>query len=184
MRVSLSQNDLKRLFGAVLDKLGSWTKVSNVLGVSVRNINDWRRGVTTISKESYEKLFSISKIPKEHLVPKVIPNYWHAKKAGLKGAMARMRIYGNFGTTEGRKKGGLVSLITHRKLNTGFKILKLINPPQYSEKLAELMGILMGDGHLSKYQASITTNSETDLEHAFHVKKLIKELFDVTASVK
>ena len=44
--------------------------------------------------------------------------------------------------------------------------------------------ILFGDGHLSYYQASITTNSDTDKEHILFVKKLIERLFRVKVNIR
>ncbi|MDE2019540.1 MAG: hypothetical protein KGJ13_04290 [Patescibacteria group bacterium] len=90
----------------------------------------------------------------------------------------------NFGTPEGRRKGGLASLITHQRKKDGFVLLKKITIPQKSEKLAEFLGIMIGDGHLTDYQLSVTTNSETDMEHARFTAKIIKDLFDIEAKIQ
>jgi intein/homing endonuclease len=102
--------------------------------------------------------------------------------AQLGGAM-RIKVHGNPGTTNGRRLGGLRSLETHRKNNTGFKTLQVIKFPKYSAKLAECLGIFMGDGHLSLYQASVVTNSETDQLHALYIKNLLEELFGLKVSL-
>ncbi len=103
------------------------------------------------------------------------------KVIGKKGGLARAALYGNLGTPEGRRKGGLNSIATHVKNKTKFKTLKSITTPQHSVRLAELIGIMMGDGHVGLYQASVVTNSETDLQHALFVKNLFEELFNVQA---
>lgn len=95
-----------------------------------------------------------------------------------------MALYGNFGTLRGRIKGGRKSVIVHLKRRDGFKTLQPIARPRNSARLAELIGLLIGDGHLSEYQVSITTNSETDIAHARFAKRLIENLFRVTASLK
>lgn len=100
---------------------------------------------------------------------------------GRKGGIARTALYGNLGTPEGRRKGGLNSIRTHRKNRTGFKVLKPIAIPRQSVRLAELIGILMGDGHVGLYQTSVVTNSDTDFQHALFVKTLIEQLFGVQA---
>ncbi|MDP2665081.1 MAG: LAGLIDADG family homing endonuclease [bacterium] len=102
---------------------------------------------------------------------------------GRKGGLARFARYGNLGTPEGRKKGGLNSLKTHNKYNTGFLTLKKISIPKYSVQLAEFLGIIMGDGHVGKYQVSFVTNSATDLQHALFVKGLAEQLFKTQASL-
>ncbi|TSC70694.1 MAG: Uncharacterized protein G01um101449_301 [Parcubacteria group bacterium Gr01-1014_49] len=91
----------------------------------------------------------------------------------------RAALYGNPGTTEGRRRGGLNSIRTHAKNRTGFKVLKPIIIPRHSARLAELIGILMGDGHVGRYQTSVVTNSETDFQHALFIKELIKDLFKI-----
>lgn len=89
----------------------------------------------------------------------------------------------NPGTVEGRKLGGLRSLETHKKRNTGFKLLKKVQSPRKTAILAELVGVLMGDGHVGKYQVSLVTNAETDSEHASHVSDLLCSQFGVPVSI-
>ena len=103
---------------------------------------------------------------------------------GRKGGLARAVKHGNPGTPEGRRKGGLNSIRTHTKNKTGFKILKSITIPGHSTRLAELIGVLMGDGHVGLYQATVTTNSETDYQHALYIKTLVEDLFKIEVGLK
>ena len=102
---------------------------------------------------------------------------------GRKGGLARNAAHGNPGTPDGRRRGGLNSIRTHIKNKTGFKVLKSVTTPGHSARLAELIGILMGDGHVGLYQTSVVTNSETDFQHALFVKTLIEDLFKVQVSL-
>ncbi len=183
MRVKLSGNNLQKLFEGVSEKNLTKKNVVPELNVSTRTFNDWERGKTTIPADSFSKLVSISGLREENLSPQFLADFWHIKDAARKGGYERMRLYGNLGTLEGRKKGGLVSIKKHKK-GGNFKTLKSITIPRNSEKLAELLGILMGDGHLSEYQVSVTTNSKTDREHASFSCELIKELFNVSPTIK
>ncbi|MFZ2555291.1 MAG: LAGLIDADG family homing endonuclease [Minisyncoccia bacterium] len=108
----------------------------------------------------------------------------HLKRAGRLGGIARILKYGNPGTAEGRSRGGRNSIQTHRTSNTGFNLLRKIDFPPESVELAELLGIFMGDGHVGEYQASVTTNSETDSAHAFFVQRLIRKLFDIPVRLR
>jgi intein/homing endonuclease len=99
------------------------------------------------------------------------------------GGLARMRLHGNPGTPEGRRLGGLRSQKTHKKIRTGFKLLRVFPTPSNSIGLAELVGILAGDGHIGAYQISVTTNSKTDLEHIKYTKKLFEKIFPATAFI-
>lgn len=89
----------------------------------------------------------------------------------------------NFGTPEGRKLGGMRSLRTHRLNKTGFNTLRKVRFPRPSARLAELLGIFYGDGHVGMYQASVVTSSETDMDHAHYVRTLMQGLFKVPVSL-
>ncbi|CAN5707042.1 hypothetical protein BH11PAT2_BH11PAT2_06200 [soil metagenome] len=105
------------------------------------------------------------------------------KKIASKGAIIRMKLHGNPGTPEGRRLGGMRSLKTHALRESNFKTLRKINKPRHSSRLAELLGIFMGDGHVHTYQATVCTNSETDIQHAFYIKHTLEELFSIPVSI-
>lgn len=104
-------------------------------------------------------------------------------EVGRLGGLARQSKYGNPGTSEGRRLGGLRSQITHRTNKTGFNTLKKVHLPRYSVALAELFGILAGDGHVGEYQVSMTTNARTDAQHAYYVQKLFLKLFHISSNI-
>lgn len=106
----------------------------------------------------------------------------HIKSAGSLGGRRRIELHGNPGTVEGRRLGGLRSIDTHKKSKTAFKTLRKINFPRPSARLAELLGIIMGDGHVGLYQTSVVTNSETDIEHARYIQLLMGSLFNIPVS--
>ncbi len=105
------------------------------------------------------------------------------KESARKGGIARIQLHGNPGTLEGRRLGGLRSIRTHSANDSRFKTLRLIRMPKVSAELAELFGIVMGDGHVGSYQLLITTNSETDMDHALYSKELLERLFDIPVSL-
>ena len=49
-------------------------------------------------------------------------------------------------------------------------------PTEYSNQLAELFGILLGDGHISHFQVVVTLGSK-EIEYVEYVQKLIKKIF-------
>lgn len=104
-------------------------------------------------------------------------------RAASIGGSARVQRYRNPGTVEGRRLGGLHSLATHRANRTAFKTLRTTRLPKPSAALAELLGILASDGHMSRYQVSVTTHSVTDIGHARYVQKLLIKLFGMPVSL-
>jgi hypothetical protein len=107
----------------------------------------------------------------------------HAVRAGRLGGIARVHLYGNPGTPEGRRLGGIRSIKVHKLKNSGFKVLRNVRLPKKSGRLAELLGVLAGDGSLTNYQVSVVTNATTDYEHALFVKNLLTDLFAAPVSL-
>lgn len=184
MRVRLSKYDLAKLFNTRVLKGINLKEVAHEMGFSVRMLNDWKRGKYSLPYEAFKYLKNNAKLNDDDLSPHFLSDFWHISDAARKGAFARMKLHGHVATTEGRKAGGYASLVTHFTKHTGFKMLKQIYKPVHSESFAELMGILFGDGHVSDYQVGITTNSQTDKAHGLFIQKLMKDLFNITATVR
>lgn len=112
-------------------------------------------------------------------LPKEIrKEFWSTSKAGKKGALLSYQKYGNPGTQEGRRKGGLRSGLLRRLYPERYPKgnLNRINKMPHSLELAELIGIILGDGSLTRYQLSIYFNASTDKEYALYVSALINRL--------
>lgn len=185
MRVILSKNSANKLFWRVFGKYNDWKKIAEKLDVCDRTIREWRKCNFSLPYPIFEKLVMLSRLKKHELIFKLVPDFWHINEAGRRGGLAKMLKYGNLGTPEGRRLGGIRSLATHKRLKDKFVAeARPIRIPENNKKLAELLGIFIGDGHLSDYQASIYTNSVTDLEHAIFVQKLIEYLFGIFVSKK
>lgn len=107
-------------------------------------------------------------------------NSKYFSEIGARGGRSRHEKHGNPGTQEGRAKGGRLAIEVHRKRgDTNFVLAKEIPPIRKSIALAEFMGILFGDGHVGKYQTTITLDSLTDADYAGYVRWLIQEQFHV-----
>ena len=85
------------------------------------------------------------------------------------------------GTIEGRRKGGQISQ-QRRRVNPdyyrkqGCNVAKTFLFPDKSDKLAELFGIILGDGGITSRQLHITLNSVADHKYSIYVKQLIGDL--------
>ena len=115
-----------------------------------------------------------------------IPEFSHVRAAAHLGALRRNHVYGNPGTPEGRRLGGLRSVEKRRAAAEqwvppdGFQLAKSILEPSASPDLAEFMGMLLGDGCLcSAFQAALYFNTQTDAEYAEFMKTLAIRLFGV-----
>lgn len=62
---------------------------------------------------------------------------------------------------------------------------KIINIPQESTDLAELMGIILGDGGIgNKWQIVISLNSISDIQYSRYIFKLINHLFSLNPAIR
>lgn len=159
----------------------TWTQISKELKVPGRMLRTWRTGKFTLPLDVSIRIankFGV-KLP-DH---KLLNPYWNNKLAAKKGGLRRYVIYGNFGTTEGRRRGGLNSLISNRLRRTKFQFQKTIRTPKDSPEVAELIGIMIGDGGITNLQIRVTLNKRDDKEYLTHVCSLFRKLFGVTPSV-
>lgn len=176
----------------LLDRIGEkccfdWSKVAEVSNVCERTLRDWRSEKYNMSYEALLKLQKLAdiQIPRNK---KILPEYWSAKKFARKGALRRYQIYGNLGTPEGRRKGGITSQKLFRlnpeyARSLGIIMRKDIRKPKPSIELAEFIGIMLGDGGMTNYQINVTFNTKTDNEYGVYIRSLIKRLFNVSAPV-
>ena len=183
MRIKLQKDDLNELFAAIAEQGVRWSVLASILKISDRNLRDWRSGKVTMPQAAYLKCLTTAKLKANKFKPVILNDYWHIEQAAKKGGYARLKLYGNLGTPEGRSKGGLASIKIHFLRGTNFKKLRTIVEPSISEDLTELMGILMGDGHLSEFQIKVTTNSITDIQHANFVKQLFVKQFNLPVAL-
>lgn len=166
----------------------SWAKIAELCNICERSLRDWRTEKYNMNFESSLKLSNLTKtqIPKKI---SVLPEYWSTKKAARKGAVGRYKKYGNPGTSEGRRKGGLVSQAKFKAnpeyaRSIGVIIRKDIKRPPECMLLAEFIGILLGDGGITKNQVKVSFNRVTDKLYSVYIQKIIKDLFDLSSIIK
>ena len=165
-----------------------WPRIARISDICERSLRDWRKERNRINHEALLKLHKISKIPVPKIL-KILPEHWSAKKFARLGGLSHYQIYGDFGTPEGRRKGGVTSQRLFR-LNPdyarriGVTIRKAIKKPKLSIDLSEFIGIALGDGGITEHQVVITFNKKTDLKYAGYIRKLIKKLFLISSTMR
>lgn len=183
-RVVLKKDEQKRFIREVkVATKMSWRELSEIIGVSARTLRDWQKERYLVNYNALLKLSEFSNVSLPEILEKR-SEYWSVHKAGRKGAYARMEIYGNPGTAEGRRKGGLISQQRRRENPEKYRAIgcllrKVVNYPPHSQKLAEAFGILLGDGGINSSQVSISLNAVDDSEYATFVKNLFESLFKI-----
>lgn len=152
--------------------------LAKLVNLSPRTISDWRREKFNIDNDSFNifsKQFNIaSTLNKNNLIKE-----WEKIKltGSLNGGYKRFKKHGNPATLEGCKKGGSNTLKILREKGIIAPNKNFSHPHQKNSKLAEFVGIMLGDGSLTELQASITLNTEADKDYLKYVKRLGTLLF-------
>lgn len=148
-----------------------------------RSYSDWLHEKASLPQDVAAKLARLANIslPAGIIVKE---DFWYTKKAGQLGGLAHLRKYGNPGTPQGRALGGMRSLVTHKRINSNFTQRKFSRVPRRSAELAEMCGIILGDGNISYHQISVTLNRKTDAEYVQLVLTFMKKLFGVDVTLR
>ncbi len=177
-RVKFKPGDQKRWIEKVMKASSlSIKELAAVAKIHPRSFRDWKNeklAMSFFAMNLFCKKFNIEPPERKEVL---IKRWLEArKKRNRIGGIARFKKYGNPGTEEGRKKGGLNSI---KKLRESRKIpiAKIYNIPSRSVSLAEFVGIMLGDGGITTSQCTITLNSISDIDYISFVSNLANQLF-------
>lgn len=164
-RVLLSKEIQYKLCFSAREKIGdSWAGLARHLKVHPHTFDNWYKGHRLLPENIFTKLVSISNFPVKSL--KLISDNWGQVKGGEQSIQ---RQGGSFWTLEGSIRGGT---------NSAKKVLL----PDYSAELAEFIGIMLGDGGITRGQISVTLGYTTDKKYVPYIRKLIHKLFKTKTS--
>lgn len=181
MRIFFPKKEQQREFmDKILLKI-SVKEASKICSLSERTIRDWRQEKFLPQFDALKKLSEKTGIP---LPPdiKLKSDYWHIAHASSLGGKALIKKYGRIpGSISYRKKKWFEWWEKTGKYKKHSHITKpiAIKKPRKSKKLAEFVGIMLGDGSMSSNQLRVTLHSKDDKEYGKFIKNLIKDLFDV-----
>jgi len=178
MRILFPKGEQRKFIESVLLKM-SITESAKLCKLSERTIRDWRREKFLMHRDALLKLCKAMSISlPENIIEK--DDYWYSDLST--GGKVVMQKYGFIGgNPEYRKKKWREWWNKKGKfLNNPIFKRKFIRIPQKSAKLAEFIGIMLGDGGFTAYgaQIQITLNSRDDKEYIEFVSNLIYELFN------
>jgi len=159
----------------------TWDEVAAACGVSRKTILNWRQETSPIPHAVLSQLAEMSGLPLPAIREIIAEDDWHSR-AGRLGAQKSREIYGNPGTPEGRSLGGQVAGQRRREkpeLYSRVTTAKGIQEPERSPQLAELVGIILGDGNLTEHFVSVTLNLRHERDYAEFVAYLFRELFEI-----
>lgn len=184
-RVVFPRGEQRRYLFNYKNKTGSsWSSIAETLEISDRTLTDWKREKFNISLKALKTLTA----KRNETLPanlKIVEPYWYALKGAKKGGISVYKKYGQVGGDpkyrkikwrEWWKKEG-------RKIPNPIFNCVPISKPAKSLALAEFVGILIGDGGISKNQVVITQHHINDKEYCDFIVKLIYKLFKIKPAI-
>jgi len=188
VRLVFERNDQIDFFRQVKEKSGLRRSVlGKLVGVVGRSYSDWANG-RIIPKEIGVRFLSLKfGVP----IPKIIETreeWWSGRVNGRRAALIGYEKFGVPGSLESRKRGGVISQQRRRERpeyyrNLGCLVANSYRSPKKSSELAEFVGIVLGDGGLTKDQCQITLSYEDDRDYAIYVGNLVDRLFKVKPGI-
>ena len=189
--MSFTAGEQRAFLSLARDRLGkNWGEIANMISVNPRTLRDWVREKYNMSQPV---AYRISRLCKIKIPPTACTIVWHEhlRQAGCVGQAKLQKKYAvksirelvdeNHRQEQWRewwKKTGQYqkNLITNNP--------KSFKKPLFSAKLAEFIGIVLGDGGISKYQITITHHSVDDHLHGKYIQGLIEDLFLLKPGVR
>jgi len=109
-------------------------KLAKIFNINKRTLSNWCSERSTMN---YKALLDLH-INCNILIPeeiKILPQFWYVNRAAKLRALMRNKLYGNPGTSEGRRKGGLTTIgkfVRNPELakKLGLRIIKEIKRPK------------------------------------------------------
>lgn len=163
------------------EELGcTWKLLAEIAGTSGRVLTGWKREQYSMALVSLKKICQKRKrkIPREVTIKKA---FWYTTKGAQAGGRALIKKYGAVPIDEEYRQKKWREWWEREGKS---KLTSLTQPlsfkkPEFSEELAEFVGIMLGDGGVNKHQVTVTLNSITDKEYLEFVQKLIQNLFGI-----
>lgn len=180
MRVFFLKGRQSKFINAILIRI-SVKQAAQLCGFSERTIRDWRRGKFLVDLKALRKLCKKTGI----LFPsniKLKKDYWYVAHGSSAGGLAVYKKYGRIGGDPEYRKKKWYEWWNREGRHRQHSIPKICLPvkkPSKSENLAEFVGIVMGDGSITKKQIIITLHYKDDKRYSKFVVSLIKKLFNV-----
>lgn len=186
-RASFPRGGQRKFLELAKEKLNlDLEELAQLAGVHVRSLTDWKREKHSMSLPALRKICREVKIPLPRNVEVKDP-FWYTSKGSSLGGIAAYKKYGYVGGDPVYRKKKWYEWWESKGKFRKHPIINAclpINRPPRSPELAEFVGILLGDGGVTKRQVIITLHKTDDKEFSVYVKNLMKRLFSVNPSVR
>ncbi|MBU2104517.1 MAG: hypothetical protein KKF67_01950 [Nanoarchaeota archaeon] len=174
-RIKLKQGQQKKIIAEAAKGVGSLKKLGANMNIPYSTMKKYNQELFLLPERLFNKILELTQLEKEDLDITYLQSNWGAKIGGKKGMATLQKRYPDK-IIEWRKKGIKNSPIP---INNP----KEIKIPSLDEKLAEFIGVYLGDGTLTKYFVRISGDYRYDKPYFLYLKNLINALFRISAKI-
>ncbi len=184
-RVIFPKGEQRNFIINVEKRLSTSTEaLAKIACVTRRSFCNWKNEKGSMPLVSVKALSKAAGIP----VPQNIElrdRYWYTKIGAPLGGKATIEKYGGVVVNPTYRTEQWQKWWKKTGKNKEQKILqeKSFFKPKKDEKLAEFVGIMLGDGGIQKRQICITLNGKDEKEYTQYVCELISDLFKIQPSI-
>lgn len=162
----------------------TWKEMADLLKISMKTLTDWKNEKFSASLDAVKIITKKTGLPIPKNI-KVLDAYWYVSKGAQKGGLATYKKYGLVGNPVSRKKAWRKWWNGEGKFKQSVIGQTLpFKKPLLSPDVAEFVGIMLGDGGMTKNQLRITLHSIDDAEYAKFVFKLITKIFNIKPNTR
>jgi hypothetical protein len=172
-RVKLEKNIQREVILKASKKMGSLKKLSEKLKIPYSTLKKYGQEIFLLPETPFKKIIKISEIEKESLKIKYLKGTWGRAIGGKKGMETLEKKYPEK-INQWRRKG---------LKKSSARMPRKIKNPLLDEKLAEFIGIYLGDGTITKYFIRISGDFRYDQPYFKYIKKIVEELFGIKATI-
>jgi len=172
-RVKLESGEQRELILNAANNFGSLKNLAIKLKIPYPTFKNYFQEARLLPERLFDKIIKLSSVKKDGLNVSYLKYNWGKIKGGEKGMKTLEKRYPNQ-ILEWRRKG-LKNSAPHN--------IKKINYPELDEKLAEFIGVYLGDGTLTKYFIRISGDYRYDKPYFTYLNKLVYDLFGINGSI-
>lgn len=182
-RVIFPSGEQKEFIEKSKKELGlTWNKFAALIGISTRNLTDWKNEKNSISLDALELICKKRNCRRPSNI-EIREPYWYVLKAAKVGGKTTYEKYHSIGDERRRKEKWREWWEKSGKFKENVILKPLpIGKPKFSKNLAEFVGIMLGDGGITKNQLRVTLHCIDDIEYSEYVMNLFVKLFGVMPS--
>ncbi|MBI2038300.1 MAG: hypothetical protein HYT19_00045 [Candidatus Nealsonbacteria bacterium] len=183
-RAIFPMGEQKKFINSMIAKI-SIQKMAKICKISERTMRDWHREKFSVDLIALRKLckHTNTQLPRNIEIKN---RFWYAINNASAGGLAVFKKYGKIGGDPEHRKKKWHEWWEKKgkyKKHPVIGMTKSIKKPFFSKKLAEFVGIMLGDGSITKYQIVVTFCLRDEEKYSKFVANLIQKLFNAPIGI-